>query len=180
MRIILAAAIAAAFSLPAVALDVPKDGYVISHDLNELPEPVREKREALIAAARTGDIEALRPIFAAQETPPNVSFGDPEDPIEHLKRESGDGEGIDTLAILKKTLEAPYAAMDGGDGTIYYVWPYFAAMDDLRTLTPEQLVDGYALLGWRGFEDQREVGGWIHWRAFIDADGALSAFVAGD
>ena len=180
MRTILIAALLAAISLPAAALDVPKDGYVVSDDLGELPEAVREKREALIAAAKTGDIEALRPVFEAQKTPPNVSFGDPDDPIEHLKQESGDGEGIETLAILKKTLEAPYAAMDGGDGTVYYVWPYFAAMTDLRDLTPEQLVDGYALLGWRGFEDQREVGGWISWRAFIDEGGDLTAFVAGD
>lgn len=180
MRMLLAAALIAMLSAPVAALDVPKDGYVISDDLAELPEAVRDKREALVEAAKSGDITRLKVIFDAQEQPPNVSFGGPDDPIEHLKRESGDGEGIETLAILKKTLEAPFAAMDNGDGTISYVWPYFAAMMDLRTLTPEQLVDGYALLGWRGFEDQREVGGWISWRVFIDEDGDLNAFVAGD
>lgn len=180
MRIILAATFLAALAVPVAAFDVPANGYVISDDLSQLPEPVREKREALIAAAKTGDIGELKTIFDAQKTAPNVSFGAPEDPIAYLKAESGDGEGIETLAVLKKTLEAPYAAMDDGNGGVTFVWPYLAAMDDLRTLTPAQLVDGYALLGWRGFEDQREVGGWISWRAFIDADGTLSAFIAGD
>jgi hypothetical protein len=109
-----------------------------------------------------------------------VSFGEPEDPIAYLKQQSGDGKGLEVLAILAELLSAPYAAIDGGDGNPVYVWPYIAAMDDLRTLTPEQLVDGYRILGYRGFEDQREVGGWIAWRVYITPDGNLDAFVQGD
>lgn len=180
MRIVLAAALLAAFPFSALALDVPKDGYVVSDDLNELPEAVREKREALIAAAKTGDIEALRPIFAAQKTPPNVSFGDPEDPVDHLKTTAGDGKGLESLAILRDVLEAPYAAMDGGDGTIYYVWPYLAAMPDISALEPAQVVDAYRIMGQKAFDEMADYGGWLYWRAFIDADGDLTAFVAGD
>jgi hypothetical protein len=179
MRMILTAAILAALSFPAMALDIPKDGYVVSDDPDELPEAVREKREALIAAAKSGDIEALRPIFAAQKAPPNVSFGDPADAVDHLKTTAGDGNGLETLAILRDVLEAPYAAMDGGDGTVYYVWPYLAAMPDLTQLEPAQVVDAYRIMGQQQFDEMREAG-WLYWRAFIAEDGELTAFVAGD
>jgi hypothetical protein len=179
MRLILAALLMA-LAAPAVALDVPANGYVVSSDLSELPEAVREKRAALLDAARSGDMDKLKAIFDAQKAPPNVSFGGPDDEIAYLKETSGDGGGLEVLAILADTLEAPFAAQGSGDGKVYYVWPYFAVIEDMRVLTPAQLVEGYRLLGWRGFEDMREYGGWLNWRAFIDENGELTAFVAGD
>lgn len=179
MRMIVAAIALAALSFPAVALDIPENGYVVSDDLAELPEAVRAKREALIEAAKSGDLEALRPIFEGQDRLPNVSFGGAADPIEHLKTTGRDGEGLETLAILADILEAPYAAMDGGDGAVFYVWPYLAAMPDLTGLTPAQTVDAYRIMDQQMFEDMRE-SGWLYWRAYIDENGDLSAFVAGD
>jgi hypothetical protein len=179
MRMTLAAMLAVLAS-PVAALDAPANGYVVSSDVSELPEPVQRKREALLEAARSGDIDKLKAVFDEKKTRPNVSFGAPDDEIEYLKQNSGDGEGLEVLAILADTLEAPYAAQGSGDGKIYYVWPYFAVMEDMRALTPAQLVEGYRLLGWRGFEDMREYGGWLNWRAFIDESGELTAFVAGD
>ena len=49
---------------------------------------------ALIAATKTGDIEACAPSWTARARAPRVSFGDPEDPIAYLKTESADGEGL--------------------------------------------------------------------------------------
>ena len=164
----------------AAELVIPEDGMVVSDDPSLLPPAVQEKRAALIEAARSGDIGRLKAIFDAEPAPVTVSFGEPEDAIAYLKKESGDGEGVEILAILANLLSAPYAAMDGGDGDPVYVWPYFAAMEDLRVLEPEQLVDAYRILGYSGFEDQRQVGGWIWWRVYIGPEGQLQAFVAGD
>jgi hypothetical protein len=180
MRMILVAALLCGLCLPAAALDVPANGFVVSSDISQLPKAVQEKRAALLDAAVSGDMGKLKAIFDAQAEKPTVSFGEPEDPIAYLKEQSGDGDGLEVLAILADTLETPFAAQDAGDGKVYYIWPYFAAMEDFRVLTPAQLVEGYRLLGWRGFEDMREYGGWLNWRAYIDQDGTLSAFVAGD
>jgi hypothetical protein len=160
-------------------LEVPEGGYAVSDNLDFLPQAVREKREQLIAAAKSGDILQLKLIFDAEPAPPTVSYGDPDDPIAYLKSESADGEGIEILAILRNLLDAPYAAMDGGDGTLY-IWPYLAVMEDLSKLTPDQLVDGYRVAGYETFNQQREYGGWLYWRVFMNERGELQAFVAGD
>lgn len=161
-------------------LHVPEGGFAVSDDLSVLPEAVRDQREALLAAAQTGNIGELGKILAAQPVPPTVSFGDPEDPIAFLKTESADGEGVEILAILADVLSAPYAAMDSGDGDPVYIWPYLAALPDLTELTPEQVVDGYRIVGHDGFESDRQLGTWYFWRVYIGPQGDLQAFIAGD
>lgn len=99
----IAAFVAAALAATAYAQEqmaIPDDGYAVSDNLALLPEPVRAKREALLAAAKSGDIAKLGAIFEAEPAPPTVSFGDPDDPIAYLEQQSGDDEGIETLAIL--------------------------------------------------------------------------------
>ena len=59
----------------------------------------------------------------------------------HLKRESADGEGREILAVLADLLGAPFAAVDGGDGELVYVWPYLAVYEDLSALSPAEKVD---------------------------------------
>src|SRR5690606_21474617 len=98
---------------------------------------------ALRKAALSGDMEQLAAVFAAQPAPVTVSFGDPADPIAHLKGESADGEGVEVLAILANLLSAPYAAFDGGDGDAGYVWPSLAFYEDISDLTPAELVTAY-------------------------------------
>lgn len=161
-------------------LDIPENGYIVSDDLARLPEPVAEKRAALIAAAENGDIAALRSIFEGEPAPVTVSFGDPEDPIDHLRRESSDGEGLEILAILADVLEAPYAVQDGGDGEPVYVWPYLAAFESLADSSPADRVEGIRIAGFDNFQLMQEFGVWIYWRAFITPEGHLQAFVAGD
>ncbi|MHB1110198.1 MAG: hypothetical protein ACYCZU_07785 [Devosia sp.] len=183
--IVAAAALAAIFGnasagLAQDGLTIPENGYVVSEDPTLLPAPVREKRERLLAAAKSGDMRRLKAIFDAEAAAPTVSFGQPEDPIAYLEQQSGDGEGLETLAILADLLTAPYAAMDGGDGDPIYVWPYLAAVEDLSALMPEQQVDGYRIMGYSGFKDMMEVGTWFYWRVYIGPEGQLQAFVAGD
>src|SRR5687767_6597750 len=50
----------------------------------ELPEPVRQTRQLLLEAARSGDLEQLRGVMNVQPEPPTVTFGDAGDPIEYL------------------------------------------------------------------------------------------------
>ncbi|MBE7733787.1 hypothetical protein [Devosia faecipullorum] len=151
----------------------------ISRDISALPAPAQATRQALIEAARSGDIEALRPIIEAQDYPPNVSFGDPEDAVAYLRSESEDGEGRQILGLLLDLLDQPYAFHPDSSGETYYIWPYLAELDP-NALTPEQEVDAYRLLDRAGLEDVRQFGGWYYWRLFISETGEWSAFVAGD
>jgi hypothetical protein len=180
LRLALAALLLAAAPTLAQELDVLEGGYVVSDDPAMLPEPVRATREALIAAARSGDIKELGKLFDAQPAPVRVSFGDPEDPIEYLKQQSGDGEGVEMLAILGNLMAAPYAAFDQGDGDLGYVWPYLAYDDDITTLSPAETVDAYRIMGHDRFEEMREIGAWYYWRVYVGNDGEIQAFVAGD
>ena len=167
---------------PAVAqqLEIPENGFVVSEDVSLLPQSVQDKRLALIAAAESGDVAELKAIFDAEGSPPTVSFGDPDDAIAHLKSESADGEGYEILALLADILTAPFAAVDGGDGRPFYVWPYLARYEDLTDLTPAEKVDGIRIAGYEDFKAQEEIGSWYFWRVFIGAEGQLQAFVAGD
>jgi hypothetical protein len=167
---------------PVLAQDEEFDPYanvVVSDDITALPEPVRTMREALIAATRSGDIENLRPIMEAQEFPPTVSYGGPDDPVAYLREQSEDPEGKPTLALLRNLLEMPYAILPSEDGKDSYVWPYLAIID-LSALTPEQTVDAYRLIDQEQFDDMAEFGGWFWWRVYIAEDGEWQAFVAGD
>jgi len=179
MRIITIAALALFGLLAPVSAQEAPPELVVSSDLSALPEPVRAMRERLIEAARTGDIEALRPIMDAQAKPPNVSFGNPEDPIASLKKASADGEGVELLAVMLNLLDAPYGILGEGDDTVY-IWPYLAGMTDVSKLTPEQNVDAYRLLTPEQYEEFIAREGWYNWRLVIGADGVWLAFTAGD
>lgn len=178
----LAPALAALFVLSAPVL--AEEEWVwpipeISRDISALPAPVQATRQALIDAARSGDIAALRPIIEAQDFPPNVSFGDPEDAVDYLRSESEDDEGRQILGLLLDLFDQPYAFHPDSGGETYYIWPYLAELDP-NALTPEQTVDAYRLLDSAGLEDIRQFGGWYYWRLFISETGEWSAFVAGD
>ncbi len=179
---------AVAFSLsvllaaPALAADelvIPEEGFAVSEDIAQLPEPVRAKRDALLAAAKSGDIASLKLIFDAELAPPIVSFGDPPDAIAYLKEQSADGEGREILAILGELLDAPYAAMDGGDGGIIYIWPYFSAYEDMSQMTGSDEVEALRLVSYQEWQSLKEIG-WLWWRVSMNERGELQAFVAGD
>src|SRR5947209_8060488 len=62
----------------------------IEYDLAKLPAPVKALRDQLIAAARSGDVEKLRPIIDRMRPRPDFGGADSDDPIEFLRLESGD------------------------------------------------------------------------------------------
>lgn len=173
--------VAATFGVsPALA----QDAYVppspeVSADLDTLPEAARATRQALIDAARSGDIEALRPIIEGQDAPPNFSFGNPEDGIDYLRDVSEDADGRQILGLLVDLLDQPFAYFPDGGTETYYTWPYLAQIDP-SALTAQQIVDAYRLLDTAQIEELQAMGAWYYWRVVISETGAWTAFVAGD
>jgi hypothetical protein len=144
-----------------------------------MPEPVRETRQKLMEAARSGDMERLRALMEAQPEPPSVSFGDPGDPIEYLKRLSSDADGREILAILLEVLESGFVQVAPETAEELYVWPYFAQYP-LEALTPEQLVELFTIVTSADLEDMKSYGGYTFFRVGIAPDGRWLFFVAGD
>jgi hypothetical protein len=144
-----------------------------------LPAPVRKTWQALIDAARSGDIEAIRPLIAAQPEPPTFAFGEIEDPIDHLKSLSGDSEGREILAILLEVLEIGFVRVEQGTENEMYIWPYFADVP-LERLTAEQVVELFTILTAGDYQDMLSYGAYIFFRVGISPDGRWHFFVAGD
>ena len=72
----------------------------IQRDLARLPQPVRRRRELILEAAMSGEIEKLRDLVGIGETATTLSIGGLEgDPIDFLKEASGDQDGYEILAI---------------------------------------------------------------------------------
>jgi hypothetical protein len=152
----------------------------IQYDLSLLPEPVRQLRERILEACRTGDIEALRPMLVPGEEGTLLSFGGVgSDPIQFLKELSGDGEGHEILAILAEVLEAGYVHLEQGTDGEIYVWPYFFAVP-LDSLTAPQRVELFRLVTAGDYEDMKNYGAYIFYRVGIMPDGKWVFFVAGD
>lgn len=161
-------------------LNSANDAVEVSNEIADLPQPVRDMRQRIINAARTGEIARLGPIVARQNEPLHVGFDVVDDPIDFMRRSSNDGEGREPLAILIELLEAPYAVVPDADHGKVYVWPYLAAMPDLSHLDAEQMIDLYKLVSHTDFQDMLQMGSWYFYRTMISADGQWLAFIAGD
>lgn len=170
-------AIAATFA-PMAAMAGEKE-LTIQSSLDALPERVRAMRADILEAARSGDIEEMRPVLETNELMPTVSFGGASDPIAFWKETSGDKKGREILAILIEILEMPFVRLRKGTSNEMFVWPYLAELD-LEKLTPEQEVDLYRLVKPAELKTMREFGGYIWYRLGIGPDGTWHFFVAGD
>lgn len=152
----------------------------IAYGDENLPRPVRDLRARLMDIARSGEIERLRPYLETGDDATVLSFGSfVEDPITFLKSGSGDGEGIETLAIMLEILEAGHARTEPDTPNEIYVWPYFTQVD-LNTLTPPQKVELFELVTAGDYESMQDFGGYNFYRLGISPDGRLAFFVAGD
>lgn len=162
---------------PRAATPLPVE---IGHGDAELPAPVRDLRAKLMEVARTGDIEKLRPYIETGADGTVLSFGgDIDDPIEFMKSASGDGEGIEILAILLEVLESGYARTEPGSDNEIFVWPYFTQVD-LSKLKKPQLVELFELVTAGDYRAMLDFGAYNFYRAGITPDGELQFFVAGD
>ena len=152
----------------------------ILRDPSQLPEPVQRMRRLIMEAARSGDIERLRPLLGTSTSATQLSFGDkPDDPVAFLRELSGDDDGYEILAILLEVLESGFVQVSNGTDEALYVWPYFYAMS-LDELTPEQLVELMTLATAGDYAMMQEFGAYNFFRAGITPAGEWIFFVAGD
>ena len=152
----------------------------VVYDLDRLPEPVRRMRERIVEAAKSGDIEQLRPLLGLGDDTTIVSFGDPEgDPLETLKGQSGDPEGQEILAILEEVLEAGFVHLEPGTPNELYVWPYFFGLP-LDKLDARQRVELFKIVTAGDLEDMKQFGAYIFYRSGITPEGRWAFFVAGE
>ncbi|WP_153003706.1 hypothetical protein [Aureimonas ureilytica] len=166
-----------AASAPPVS-DVPPAEILYGED--KLPAPVRDLRRKLIEAAKTGEIEKLRPLLETGSEATAVSTSDDgQDPIEILKNASGDGQGVELLAILLETLQAGYVRLDPGGENELYMWPYFTQVN-LEKLTKPQLVELFELVTAGDYERMVGNGSYDFYRVGISPEGRFEFFIAGD
>lgn len=153
----------------------------IIYDLDRLPPQVKRMRELIVEAAKSGNIEALRPLIGAGGPDgTQLALGGVDgDPIEFLKGLSGDEEGQELLAILEEVLNAGYVHLDAGKPGELYVWPYFVAVP-LDRLTPRQKVELFKIVTAGDLEDMKTYGTYIFYRVGISPEGKWEFFVAGD
>ncbi|MBX2805032.1 MAG: hypothetical protein KTR19_03575 [Hyphomicrobiales bacterium] len=118
----------------------PAQSAIILRDPDILPDSVQRMRRAMIVAAMTGEIEAMRMPVEMNEIPPIISTEKTPDPIQHWKTISGDGEGREILAIIVKLFRAGFVREAPNTGDEMFVWPYFAKMP-IAELTPAQKVE---------------------------------------
>lgn len=137
-----------------------------------LPAAVEKTRAALLAAAESGDYEALRPLVP--ETAFEYTFGSPVQggPIaywQELERTTGERP----LEALAEVLRMPYTLSRG-----IYFWPFAYDVADIADLTAHER-ELLAPLG--PLESVFAAGtGYLGWRAGIQPDGTWVFFVAGD
>lgn len=147
----------------------------VHYDPVALPLPVRRLREQIMEAAHSGDPEALRPIFDAQDAPPDFGGGASEDPVTYLVSLSGDIEGREILAIILEVFEAGFVRVEVDTPHEMYVWPYFAAYP-VEALSPRQIVELFKLVYVGDYEDMRAYGVYTSFRAGISPDGTWRFF----
>ena len=134
-----------------------------------LPPAVAETHAALLAAAESGDYEALRPLLP--RTGFSYTFGGPVGggPIAYWQRvEAQNGER--PIEILARILRMPYTVSGGR-----YIWPFAfdKQQEDLTAHERELLGDLANAYSGAG-------SGYLGWRAGIEPDGTWRFFIAGD
>lgn len=166
---------------PPAAQPVKPNGAMpeILRDLAVLPEPVRKKREEILAAARTGDLDKLVAVMKSGKQMPVFSFGGDEDPVAAWKAAFPDSDGIEVLSTLIEILEAPFVHVEKGSPQEAYVWPYFHSTP-LDKLSPPQRVELFRLVTAYDWKQMQTFGAYNFFRLGIAPDGTWQFFVAGD
>ena len=132
-----------------------------------LPPEVAETHAALLAAAESGDYEALRPLIPDEFS---YTFGLPPEggPIEYRQQVEAES-GESPIEILARLLRLPYTLSAGT-----YVWPFaYDKQEDELTDYERELLGDLAVYSGAG-------SGYLGWRAGIEPDGTWRFFIAGD
>lgn len=168
----LASVLAAAHGVVHAAETAPE------RDTAALPEPVQRMRAALMEAAASGDLEAMRVPIEMNELPPTIGDAAGLAPIDSLRRVvKGDDTGRASLAMVIELLRTGFVRQGtGGDEMI--VWPYFAGTK-LADLTPAQETELLTILSPDAVEGMKTRGAYDYWRIGIGHDGVWHFLVDG-
>lgn len=149
----------------------------VQRDVSALPAPVQDMRVSILRAASSGNLEEMRYVLERNEIMPVLSTGEKVDePLKHWRAVSGDGEGLEIMAVLIEILTTGYVVEQQPD-TQMYVWPHFAARG-VSDLTPAEEVELYRLVSPKEAERMAE-DGYDHYRLGIGADGTWHFFYEG-
>jgi hypothetical protein len=147
----------------------------VLYDFNALPDPVKRMLEQIAAAAQSGEIETMRPVFESNELKPMVAAAYVDDPIAYWQKQSADGTGRDVLAAMLNVMSAGYVRMGQGPDEMY-VWPYFAEID-LAKLTPAQEVEFYRIVAPPLAVPMKKDGKYSYYRLGISPSGVWHYFI---
>jgi hypothetical protein len=175
LSLLVVAAAALVYVSAANAEDMGNDGP-------KLPDHVADLRDAILTAARSGNVEEMKSAFEVSGTVPDLGISRRSDPIKVLKDRSADGQGRDILAAIVEMLEMPPAALPLGndiENNLIYVWPYLSTRS-LDKLTPAEEVDLYRLVPPALAAEMRKRKRWLWWRLVIAADGTWTLFRKGN
>lgn len=151
------------------------DDTEILYDAASLPQPVQRILRAIILAAQTGDIEAMRPVLESNELKPMVAAKHVDDPIAYWREQSVDGSGRDVLAAMLNMLDTGFV-LTGKDHDAMYVWPYFAEVD-IGTLSPQQQVQFFRAVPPSLAKTMKEKGEYSYYSLGISPSGVWHYFI---
>jgi len=183
----LAAALGLVYALPLVVPPVKAEKPVIEkaagpigapeilRDISILPAEVGRMRTAMLGAAMSGDVEALRVPVEMNEIPPMVAKEKISDAIAYWRKIGRDGEGREILAIMVELFRTGFVRKAPGTGDEMYIWPYFAEIP-LDKLTPAQEVELLTLVTPDQLKAMRASGKYDHYRIGIAHDGTWHFF----
>ncbi len=130
----------------------------------------------LLNGAASCDFDGLASRAIADGT--NVSFGGSGDPAA-LWRDL-EAQGATPMADLITVLQLAVDTTDDGQGTVFWVWPAVATLDDWSDATDEQRSELADLFGDEALADWDLFGGYIGYRVGITDTGRWAFFVQGD
>jgi hypothetical protein len=143
-----------------------------------LPINVAEMREAILAAALSGDIKELLIPIQWNELPPDFGEKPVKETLLDWQKQSHDGSGREMLALLANILAGPYAVRRQGpdvENAKIYIWPAFAELP-LDKLTPPLEVALLRLLSVAEVKRMKKAGRYDGYGLAIGADGTWHAF----
>ena len=137
-------------------------------------------RELLLEAAKSGDIEKLRPYVGEGDDATMLSSAASKATRSNFSRAC--------RAMARDTKSWPFSRTSSnrascssiaGTENDLFVWPYFYGMP-LDKLTPAQRVELYRLVTHGDYEDMKSFGAYNFYRVGITPQGRWRFFVAGD
>lgn len=145
---------------------------------SELPVNVAEMRDAILAAAISGDLKELMIPVQWNELPPDFGEKPVKETLEAWRKASHDGTGREMLALIANILSGPYAVRRQGpdvENAKIYIWPAFAELP-LNQLTPRLDVALFRLLSVDEVKRMKKAGRYDGYGFAIGADGTWHAF----